>query len=209
MGTVKAEEGRHFKMCYKHFNLARQPDGVCWRNKGTLSGGTGGAGSLNALRTHWFRKIYIQPVAHMRGAEGLEGAGTRLRWDGFQHGTTKEAPHFRNCSPFCTLFFFGDDSGRAMPRGCLSGLKSVNRCSQKPKSNNDLISLSILPLSVFFSPLEKPSSHSQQLLLGNSTHPDMHISASTGKIYSTGGRDTSCKSLIVKPRWVRHHEVLV
>lgn len=54
LGPVKAEEGRHLKMCDKHFNLAwpGSPTVSVGGTKGHRAGGTGGAGSLNALRTH-------------------------------------------------------------------------------------------------------------------------------------------------------------
>lgn len=93
--------------------------------------------------------------------------------------------------------FLHDDNGRAAPTAWLSCLECVYRCSLKAKSDNDLISLSILPLSVFFSPLGEPSSHSQQLLLGNSTQPQYACQCFCwGKYTQLEGLDTSCKSLI-------------
>lgn len=157
----------------------RQPDGVCSRNNGTRSG---------VDRWSWFSEcaahsLICEDLHTARGSQA-RSRGIRGSWDtpAVRHNSTQhheKAPHLHNYLTYCALLLYKTKGGVGWgvimaDRWCHEVgervRKSVNRCT-----TTHSISLSILALSVFVSPPEKPSSHSQQQLLGN-THTPICIS---------------------------------
>lgn len=122
--------GRHLRMCYKYLNLARQPDGVCWQNKGTQS--RGDRWSWFSERTAYsliYQDLHTARSSHAR-SRGIRGIGDT---PAVRHTSTRHFT-FETGRPPVHLSFpewleegGGNDGGWALPWGWWSGLKSFNR----------------------------------------------------------------------------------